>query len=67
MALSIIYSLTAMDSCAHLRAKSRRWKRRLLDIPKEGCLRLVRRPEGGLLDVDSLASISICGVEIPLT
>ena len=56
-----------MDSCAHLRAKSRRWKRRLLDIPKEGCLRLVRRPEGGLLDVDSLASISICGVEIPLT
>ena len=38
-----------------------------LDIPEEGYLHLVRRPENGLLDVDNLASISICGVEIPLT
>ena len=38
-----------------------------LDIPEEGYLHLVRRPENGLLDVDNLASISIGGGKIPLT
>lgn len=37
-----------------------------LDHPEDGWIRLVRRPDAPL-DVDDLASISICGVEIPLT
>ena len=37
-----------------------------LDHPEEGYIRLARWSDT-LLDVDNLASISICGVEIPLT
>lgn len=36
-----------------------------LDHPEDGWLQLIRRPDTPL-DVENLASISICGVEIPL-
>ena len=37
-----------------------------LDHPEDGWIHLVRRPDTPL-DVENLASISVCGVEIPLT
>lgn len=33
---------------------------------EEGYLRLVRRPEAGLMDLDTLDHMTVCGVEIPL-